>query len=786
LNMRKVLSFSELKGKEFASAGGKGGTLARLHQAGFPVPDGFVIMPDAFTDDELDLGSWVEIQERLNQKRRKKDDATFAIRSSALSEDSVKASFAGEFETVLGVHTDEEIREAIRRVRKSRQSERVRVYSEVHGISALQEIAIVVQQMVDSEISGILFTADPVTGSRELMTGNFIAGLGDRLVSGEVNPEVFTLGVPQGSYEGPSQMRPYAPVLYELATRLEEELGRPQDIEWAVAGDSVHLLQSRPITTQVMHNEATGEHNDSLRGDYVWSSQMLGEIIPTVMTPATWSVWQIVMDQMRLTGVPTVGNICGRVYSNLSLMYSLLLKFKKPEEALGMIEERVGRLPEGVEIPVHPISWRELITGILPLMIRVNLKRGKLKKRIPQFIAKTSERTNELISKIENTKGKPQLASLWLGKIYPFFEDMANTQDITNDGFFDSFTAFSIELKKLIGKEEASYLLSTLRGQSSQLTSLGTLVGLAKMKRGEMTREEFVLEYGHRGPFEDMISMPRPSEDPGWLDRLLAEYEENPVDIEDLLKKSSPEQEAAWSRLKEQHPEKVEPFRRKMDEIKEAMLTREAFRSELTRVLSVIRKFYLRAGEMTNLGDDVFFLTWQELIGLLNGEDTPVRYIPMRRETYDRYRSLPPYPTIIIGRFDPFRWSSDSDRRGDIWDSRAPLPREDTKHITGYPGSAGVVEGTVRRIDNPEDGRDIEIGEILVTSTTNVGWTPLFIKIAAVVTDVGAPLSHAAIVARELGIPAVVGCGNATTRLQTGDLVRVDGGKGTVEILESA
>jgi pyruvate,water dikinase len=467
-------------------------------------------------------------------------------------------------------------------------------------------------------------------------------------------------------------------------------------------------------------------------------------------------------------------------------MYSLLLKFRKPEDAREMIEERVGSLPEGFEIPVHPISWMELITGILPLMIRVNMKRRGLKKRIPQLITETSQRTEELISRIEKTQGKPQLASLWLGEIFPLFEDMANAQDITNDGFFDSFTALSIELKKLIGKEEASYLLSTLRGQSTQLASLGTLVGLAKLRRGEMTREEFVEEYGHRGPFEDMISMPRPSEDPGWLDTLLSEYEENPVDIEHLLDKALPEHEEAWGRLEEQHPEKVKPFRRKMDEIKDAMLTREAFRSELTRVLTVIRAFYLRAGEMTGLGDDVFFLTRQELVGLLKGEDSPVRYIPIRREAYERYRSLPPYPTIIIGRFDPFRWSSDEARRGDIWDSRAPLPREDTKLITGYPGSAGVVEGVVRRIDTPEEGIDMELGKILVTATTNVGWTPLFIKIAAVVTDVGAPLSHAAIVARELGIPAVVGSGDATMRLRTGDRVRVDGGKGTVEILESA
>ncbi len=123
----------------------------------------------------------------------------------------------------------------------------------------------------------------------------------------------------------------------------------------------------------------------------------------------------------------------------------------------------------------------------------------------------------------------------------------------------------------------------------------------------------------------------------------------------------------------------------------------------------------------------------------------------------------------------------------DLFDATGPVavtPDSDGL-ITGHPGSAGRVEGTVRRIDSPRQGAQFQAGEILVTSTTNVGWTPLFPRAAAVITDIGASLSHAAIVARELGIPAVVGCGNATARLRTGDRVRIDGGRGTVEILET-
>ena len=169
--------------------------------------------------------------------------------------------------------------------------------------------------------------------------------------------------------------------------------------------------------------------------------------------------------------------------------------------------------------------------------------------------------------------------------------------------------------------------------------------------------------------------------------------------------------------------------------------------------------------------------------GPLAGKDAPTATIPARRQTYERYRALPPYPLIIRGRFDPSGGRRIPNGRSDIYDShgllptlRLKAPRENV--ILGMPGSAGRVEGLVRRLDSPEEGDQLQPGEILVTSQTNIGWTLLFPRAAAVVTDVGAPLSHAAIVARELGIPAVVGCGDATTRLRTGDRVRVDGGQG--------
>jgi rifampicin phosphotransferase len=220
----------------------------------------------------------------------------------------------------------------------------------------------------------------------------------------------------------------------------------------------------------------------------------------------------------------------------------------------------------------------------------------------------------------------------------------------------------------------------------------------------------------------------------------------------------------------------------------QAACQREAVRSEATRSTLGTRFFALRAGELTGLGEDIFFLTIAEVLSLLAGDSAACRTIPLRKETHARYAALPPYPTIIVGRFDPFQWAADPQRRSDIFNANAPAASQhaetDDAIITGFPGALGVVEGTVRRLDRLEDSDQLLPGEILVTTLTNIGWTPLFPRLAAIVTDLGAPLSHAAIVARELGIPAVVGCGSATMRLKTGNRVRVDGGHGMVELLK--
>jgi rifampicin phosphotransferase len=792
-----ISSFKKLAQKQEPFAGGKGRTLARLYRAGYRVPDGFIILPAAFVGDDLTMEAWALVQTQLARVRKDHKGGAFAVRSSALCEDSALASFAGEFETVLDVRTDEEIRQAIHVVRRSRHNTRVQAYSQAQGLEETEhEIAIVVQRLIRADFSGVLFTADPVTGDLMRMTGNFVQGLGEELVSGRANPQTFTLARPKGTYSGPAELNCLARALYRNACGLEKELGGPQDIEWAVAGERLYILQSRPITTLNGYKADTGEWNDSLRGNFLWSGTNLAENAPHVLTPFTCSLRKgLVYEGMDLSdgssigldGYPLAGIIGGRGYINLSIQISATRPFfgGDSRKALHQVTAWWGGIPEDVDIPLVPISSWVWWSRVLPSVARLGIKMARLRKKIPPFVAQNPNWCDVMNRRIRQTENPAELAALLRDEIAPyslraFLLAMAGATDLPN--------RLESELRELVGSDDANALLSNLGGLSSQLESLGPVTGLGKVARGEMTRDAYVAAYGHRGENENEYAWPRPLEDPAWLDRQLAEFAQAPVDIEALIARQPAAYSAAWKRFCELHPRKVKSMRLRLEKAAQAACQRETVRSEATRSAIVIRAFALRAGELTGVGEDVFFLTIDEVLSLLAGDDSARRFLPARKDTLDQYCALPPYPTIIVGRFDPFKWAADPKRRSDIFDANASAVAHDTDasdRITGFAGALGIVEGIVRRLDRLEDSNHFQAGEILVTTSTNIGWTPLFPRAAAIVTDLGAPLSHAAIVAREMGIPAVVGCGDATMRLKTGDRVRINGGQGLVEILES-
>lgn len=795
-----IYSFSDLPQTE-SLAGGKGAVLGQLYQAGYPIPDGFVITARAFGENgRLSPNTWQQVCSHLAQLRQADPAASFAVRSSALSEDSAQASFAGEFETVLDVRSDEGVMQAITAVYESQFHERVVAYRQTvvghHSppdMMATAHMAVVVQLLVQADFAGVLFTADPVTGRHSHMVGNYVAGLGEQLVSGEATPETFTLARPKGQYDGGAAMRKYGRRLFKLAKRLEWDLGGPQDVEWAVADGQLYLLQSRPITTMQAYNPATGEWNDSYRGQYLWTNANFGEAVPDVMTPMTWSLLQIYAREtfsLPLPGNhPFFGNIGGRFYMNGTLAHSMF-------KGLGFGQKRVdaemreffGTLPHHIDIPLIPFSRWALIRGLLKFAPSAMRRVRQNRRELADFTVTVPDKTAVFQQRIATANTRNELIAVWRDLLRLLTKAFQMLQAGTGQ-FEDKIRPLRQQLTKLVGEADANSLLSGFSRDGAQLASLGPLVGLWQVTQGKLGETAYRQQYGHRGPHEFELSLPRPAEDPDWLIQQQANLAD--IDVPAMLAKQAAQRETIWQKVLQQQPRRAKKLERQLEDVAEAARSREAIRSELIRVVGVVRAFALKAGELTGLEETIFFLRLEEMVAVLQGDEMPFGEIAVRQEAHQRFSALPPYPALINGRFDPHQWAADPDRRYDYYDVSDLRDLEDLGGLVddtllkGFPGAAGIVTGKVRRIDTPEDGHQLQAGEILVTTTTNIGWTPLFPKAAAIVTDVGAPLSHAAIVARELGIPAVVGCGNATMRLKTGDAVRVNGVLGTVEIISA-
>ncbi len=782
-------AFGDLTEEELQLAGGKGRALSQLYKKRYPIPEGLIILPVAFNNDEISDESWAQVQTRLEKLRRSHPDTWLAVRSSAVAEDSLLASFAGEFETVLNVRSDEEVRTAINTVYQSRHSERVKAYSQAQGVPIIHEMAVIVQRLVKADTSGVLFTADPVTSSRNQMVGNYVYGFGDKLVSGEVKPNNFTIERTKYKYNGPSELKRFARRLYKMASRIERYLGDPQDIEWAISRGKVYILQSRSITTMMGSNPITGEFNDSLTGDFTWSCVNVGEAMPDVMTPFTWSSSRYCFNILNIIpGYEMVGNIGGRLYQNSTVMLTMMKALRQDVKSIatemgGAREEYTGELYR-IITPLPGVSFFTIFPGAIKMLKKIRTAR----KNLNTFIKENPDWCRTHYQRIKVMPNKEELSS--------FNEEYGARVADTFWRVYATFMHYGtitgklrIKLVELVGTDDADIMLSNTSRYDELLPSLGPLVGLSKLARGEMSREEYLEQWGHRGPLEAEIAVPRPLEDPGWLDNQLENFARSAVNVEAMLTEQRTKFDAVWERLCERYPHQVNKVKRRLEKVAEANRIREAVRSEFTRLVLVARAWALRAGDLTGIGDNVFFLTREEVVEILCGNDTAISYIPARRRMYERYKALPPYPLLIRGRFDPFQWAADPDRSQHIFDTSGLLqetklvgPSENV--IIGMAGSAGRVEGTVRRLDTPDDWDMLLPGEILVTSQTNIGWTLIFPKAKAIITDIGAPLSHAAIVARELSIPAVVNCGDATTRLHTGDRVCVDGTRGTVEILE--
>jgi len=745
------------------------------------------------------------------------DDVPVAVRSSATAEDLPGLSAAGQHDTYLNVRGEAAVLDAVRRCWASLWSARAIGYRARRGIEPGDvSIAVVVQRLVPAQAAGVMFTIDPLDGAHDTVVVSANWGLGESVVAGDVTPDVAviarasgtlvsyqvgsketmtvadgadtrTAGTPPGLRSAAVLSPDQAGELARVGLAIETLYGEPMDIEWALAAGELSVIQARPITTPDSPAAGPGEQwNDSLDGDYLWSNGNVGEALPDVMTPATWSCIELLMSRMTfppsLPGYRGYGRIGGRVYVNVSMSIALeALAGISPRRFVILLGPVLGKLPPIEEIPRPRLPRWKAVRLMVPAAVAMLRRVRASQKRMPRFLAAAPDRCERLRAEIEQTTDATVLASLWPDKVRPLLEEACDmlaaaathgTRMLTVPG----------KLAKLIGEADSALLLSGQQAEGPSLASLGPALGLARLARGETDRDTFARQYGHRGPHEVELSVPRPAEDPAWIDDQLAALGDTARGADALLADREAARAAAWERLARRDPGKAAAARKLIARWAPIARDREAARSEVVRSAWVARTWVQRAGTLTGHGDDLFFLELPEIFGLLRGDRAPLATVPARRASYQAYRALPPYPALIRGRFDPIRWAADPNRRSDYYDERAQAT-EPADTITGFPGAAGVVEGVAHILLKVQDAARLGDGEILVTTVTNIGWTPVFPRAAAVVTDVGAPLSHAAIVARELGIPAVVGCGNATMRLRTGDRVRVDGSHGTVEVL---
>lgn len=753
--------------------GGKATSLSLMIQnLKITVPSGYVITAEAFKNGALTEEALKELDELIAVLNRNK---TYAVRSSAIGEDGGENSFAGQYETLTDVAADG-IKDAVSYVAGSADSARVEEYKARNNLSG-EGIGVVIQEFVKPEFAGVIFTSDIITGKDDKIVGNYVKGEGEALVSGSSNAEEFRIGTCDYSYEGPDEIRPYSKKLLKDVLSIRSFYSVPMDIEWAVSGGKVYILQARPITTLQRLDLKNYDINGTRSGYKLLTKTNVGEIFMRPVSPMTFSVLEKINGML---GLPDwLDNICGQAYMNISVMCSLMVSFgKSRDKAYESVRELVGEIPEGVEVPISPFDKKAFMRNLKALLFPKN--KSKLsKKQKHEMVKNLDSICEDMTAKIKTVNSNKELMELWDNVMLPALND--GLASIMAESGMSLVPLFSLKKKitKIAGEDMAGRLCS---GCVGIIDCMKPMLLLEDVAEGRMTKEEYIRICGHRSADEMELMMPRPYENPAFPDDLLKDRKDNGGELHKMQERQQESYVDALREFKEKYPSKSRWIDKETKKFIHANTFREDIRSKGVRIFSVFREYCLKAGTLNDLGDDIFMLSYSEMFDLLKGDRTALKFIQGRKETFARYNSYPSFPNLVIGRFDPDKWLADPDRRNDVFISGGTDKSNISSDVKGFAGASGIVTGTVRVIEDVSHIDEIRDGEILVTRATNVGWTVVFHMVSAIVTDIGAPLSHAAIVAREFGIPAVVGCRNATTVLKTGDIVTVDGEKGTVTI----
>ncbi|HTI21462.1 MAG TPA: PEP/pyruvate-binding domain-containing protein [Kutzneria sp.] len=833
-----TLDFTRIDGSMLATVGGKAANLGVLTAAGLPVPPGFCVTTEAYRRvaagvplaEVRDALLGVEIPADIADEIRTRylelgAAAPVAVRSSATAEDLPFASFAGQQDTFLNVVGVDSVLDAVRRCWASLWTDRAVAYRESNGIDhGAVELAVVVQLMVDSAVAGVLFTANPVTGRRREAVIDANAGLGETVVSGSVNPDHFVVDtasakilqrrlgdkkvairsvagggteeVPLDSAE-PCLSDQQILALAELGDRVERHYGSPQDTEWAIDADGrLWLTQARPITT--LYPVPDSPSNDG-RGRHAYLCVSVAQGLYRPITPMGIASFRLIASGgRRMFRLPVADALAGpnffsdageRVYVDATaIVRSRLGRFIVPK-VFDVMEARsaaaMRSLFDDPDMSLRPGAVRAALR-ILKLALRMGFpfrlveailrpsaaerRLDALGARLVGFATLTGEHDSR--TRLEHViRALPQIPTM-LPRALP----------VPLAGFVMLAWA-----RRLLGSGEG--LETVLRGLPHNVTTemdleLWRVATELRAEGAEPTADSpavqrFLARYGHRAVAEIDPGMPRWSDDPAHILGVLANYlrlDDADAAPDAQFKRGAAEAEAMIRSLSAKAGGlRGRLVRFALGRTRRLAGLRETPKFFLIQFLAQIRRQLQHiGGELAGAGrldraDDVFFLSLKECREALGGKDFR-EIVAGRHESYDREIRRRRVPQMLLS---------------DGTDPEAISAPPADGAMIGTAASTGQITAIARVVLDPV-GAHLEPGEILVAPSTDPGWTPLFLTAGGLVMEMGGANSHGAVVAREYGIPAVVGVPNATLRIATGDVITVDGAAGTVSLLPAA
>lgn len=793
-----ILRLSEIDGHP---VGGKAKGLKILKELGFNVPEAVVLLhPEP---GELQDAAIMHHLGKLGPGPK-------AVRSSAVSEDGHSASFAGQFESYLHLQSLEEVKSAIIKCIDAAGAGRVKSYSGSLLSGADLRISVILQNMVDAKVAGVVFSVNPVNNRRDKIMVNAVAGQGEDLVSGKKDAfhyEVFRSGSNLGTEAVKNDLlidKTLLGQIVEGAKKAECFFNTPVDLEWAIDGSGIlNWLQVRPVTalSGVHFNEldtVKGESND------IWTLGNIGEMMPGVATPLTSSVSAEAIDygmvllaqrggafRMRdRSGPRYIQMFYNRLFINMSNMmdYPKKIWLNKPEDVQFALSGKVfDGLPAVLPEASFPVRFLNFIRQI-STTLRAGRYLEELRSLEAGFRIDISLPAAELHEKLEEGRlllgigfGHHLMASAQSGTMYSAFMRIM-TGDKRKPGASDHHIATMLlldipEIESADAVKTLERFAKTIRSHKEfcemfiQSASAGALELIEKNSPEEI-REQFRLfleRHGHRCVRESELREKTWAEKPVQLIQIL-QTRVKAGEVRHVAHDTKKEITLALSKLR---PVTRIILRSMIPTARKAVARREITKALSIKMVDTIRRGYnalalkLISEQLLDDPDQVYFLTHEEIGKLIADKDPGWKTKAARRRELLAETDKLFFEEISFGIPEPL-------------EEEQPFELKEGQ-LAGTPVSSGIVEATVRIIHTLEDAEQLKEGEIMVASFTDIGWTPYFSIIAGLITEIGSPLSHGAVVAREYGIPAVVAAKGAKKFLKTGEKIRLDGEQGLIE-----